>query len=231
MATGARANNYGSRIDLCLAAGLPVQSGVTSSIGGQSGDSTAWIAGSDIEPETLGSDHCPVWVDIGFHGTPPCSSVAPWCAVKYSMAGKQTKLSAWLNQDNGSKEQEGMPGEGGGLRSCGGVVKPKQLSVKNFFSRSGSSSKERSPPPAPPQNSSSQYSSLIEAERDAAAFLREKQFSEAKNAWQRIQQRLAVPNCKHGDSAALKRVSKSGPNHGSWVADTVLSKLHENLGR
>ncbi|KAE9410581.1 DNase I-like protein [Gymnopus androsaceus JB14] len=44
----ARASNYGTRIDYIL-----VTPGLLS-----------WIKGADIEPAIIGSDHCPVWIDL-----------------------------------------------------------------------------------------------------------------------------------------------------------------------
>ena len=58
-ASGARVNNYGSRIDLILAADAP------SCQPGQG--ARAHISFCDISPEWQGSDHAPVWADLTAH--------------------------------------------------------------------------------------------------------------------------------------------------------------------
>ncbi len=57
-------------------------------------------------------------------------------------------------------------------------------------------------------------SAFVAEELAAAAASKREQRAEAQEAWKRIQQRMAVPVCKHREAAVLKRVNKSGPNHG-----------------
>jgi len=54
-ASGARINNYGTRIDLILAAGP---------CGDASGEFHASVVGSDIWMDAHGSDHAPVFADL-----------------------------------------------------------------------------------------------------------------------------------------------------------------------
>lgn len=86
--------NYGTRIDLILAAGLsmgppPAQlapaAAAPASVEGaaaggcgaasMNGSSSVYVVGGDIWPEHQGSDHCPVWADIACAGGArfPCS--------------------------------------------------------------------------------------------------------------------------------------------------------------
>lgn len=335
--TGARANNYGSRIDLTLAAGLPIRSKkipkdiITSTTptlpympsgqepkAGTHGDlgipidpavSSAndkikvVIVGADIEPHVMGSDHCPVWVDIGLASSLsyfPCATTAPACAMRFT--GKQTKLHGWLtrgknpssgeiledsgvavtreeapeqqkvelaakraiNSGDGSQQRtEILPKPSGSVYASGTGTTgggSKQVSLKAFFISGGKSNisaggagagderieqkhqqqqqqgqqkevdrienphaeavsfntahplapKALPSGPLPPGPSSE----FIQAELAAAAEAKKTQLSAARGAWQAIQQRMQVPRCLHGDDAAMKKVNKSGPNHG-----------------
>ena len=132
VATGSRALNYGARIDLTLTAGLDVvvSTGGGAENNGGGGGSTPTttriaVVGADIEPEVLGSDHCPVWVELGLIPSPsftpppnapssaqstmlstfPCSKIAPPLAMRYQTTGKQSKLHDWLMQDAKSDEE------------------------------------------------------------------------------------------------------------------------------
>ena len=78
-ASGARVNNYGSRIDLILAADAP------SCQPGQG--ARVHISFCDISPERHGSDHAPVWADLTAD-TPLCrASTLPRLASKNLFTG------------------------------------------------------------------------------------------------------------------------------------------------
>ncbi|GAX82997.1 hypothetical protein CEUSTIGMA_g10424.t1, partial [Chlamydomonas eustigma] len=61
-ASGARVNNYGTRIDLLLAA-----DGADFS----ASNMRSWVVDGDIMPEVQGSDHCPAWVTLRLAMTGP----------------------------------------------------------------------------------------------------------------------------------------------------------------
>ena len=60
-------------------------------------------------------------------------------------------------------------------------------------------------------------SAFVAAELAAAASSHQEQTAAAKDAWEKIQQRMQVPSCSHGEPAALKQVNKSGPNKGKLL--------------
>lgn len=255
-ATGARANNYGSRIDLCLAAGLPIgepHAHVDASLQGAASTAQlkAWVGASDIEPQVQGSDHCPVWVDICFSGGPiPCATVAPPCAMRFYYQGKQTKLHAWLapaaSAPKGKEEQAAVAVAStvatSQVANGSSTTVVKQVSLKAFFAKSdaqgGGQAAEASIRQEMPsraeecgaseasaggaaascaeRETSAGASALHRAELAASAELQQKELASAKSAWQRIQQKMQVPRCQHGEPAALKKVGKAGPNHGRW---------------
>lgn len=227
VATGARAHNYGARIDLTLASGLErVGAGCV-----------LRLAGADISPEVQGSDHCPVWVDLALEAAGageaggedvafPCAPTPPPAAVRF-FAGKQAKLHGWLAAGTASK------GEGSEARAAevrpepaapappgkSGPSGPRQMSLKAFVTP-----KAVEPPPAPPAHVASPPSApppalspgFMQAELAAAAAAAEQELAAAKGAWQAIQAKMATPRCGHGEAAALKKVGKAGPNHRRW---------------
>jgi AP endonuclease-2 len=278
-ATGARANNYGTRIDLCLAAGLavgPPGGGDSSSEGGRGGrrDGAPWVCASDIQPEVQGSDHCPVYVDVRHRGPFPCAAAPPPQAQRFAYSGTQTKLLGWLSrqavgggagppgetaqrplEDAGAAasaaaataasvsapsvgasaaaagsmlppppppaQQQGRSGGGGKQGSLNGFFQPKPRSAAPLAAPTEPIAAEAAAPagppaapaPAPPPASPSAF---VQAELAAAAASRQGDTATAKAAWQRIQQRMAIPRCAHGEPAALKRVGKAGPNQGRY---------------
>ncbi|KAL2104377.1 hypothetical protein ACEWY4_001245 [Coilia grayii] len=81
MLTGARQTNYGTRIDYIFA--------------NRSLAETLFL-GADIMPEVVGSDHCPVWGQLGceIQPSPRCPSICTCYMPEF--AGKQQKLSRFL---------------------------------------------------------------------------------------------------------------------------------------
>ena len=111
-----RVNNYGSRIDLVLTAGLSVGTPPPPAVGqppagaascnGDGGSSSGvsngsqavptaaavavWVAGGDIWPEQQGSDHCPVWADFACCSPGaafPCASTGACCCLSAAAPG------------------------------------------------------------------------------------------------------------------------------------------------
>ena len=72
------------------------------------GRPTVWISDCNIWPEQQGSDHCPVWVDVGYRGRFPCAVSAPGCAVRFDFGSrKQTSLREWFKQNARSFDPPG----------------------------------------------------------------------------------------------------------------------------
>lgn len=83
---GARGTNQGTRIDLILAAG-PLFA-----------QANKRIIGCDIWPDFMGSDHCPVYVDLALEPDPTLSSFAPPRNLKAH--SKQKRLSDYFVSAN-----------------------------------------------------------------------------------------------------------------------------------
>jgi hypothetical protein len=84
-ASGARVNNYGTRIDLILAAG-PATPGAA---GGNAADFHALFTGADIWADAQGSDHAPVWAELAPRARVPSADVPPPLASRYHFSGAQ----------------------------------------------------------------------------------------------------------------------------------------------
>jgi len=154
-ATGARSNNYGSRIDLTLSAGLyvgkeappplpvpvppqevqlPQQQRRATIV-----NTEVYISAADIEPTVQGSDHCPAWVEVKVNPNNnlcrddktrvvfPCSTTAPPCAMRFR--GKQTKLHSWLEMGNTNKKNEEAVGEEEASEDVGSAARQQPQSV------------------------------------------------------------------------------------------------------
>ena len=131
-ATGARATNTGSRIDLVLAAGIPLRlepgatlPGAAQRIGRRSCAASLVITGCGISPEVQGSDHCPVTCDL--EGELPCASEPPPGSGSLLFSGKQLTLHTWLatglpGGDITPPAGEPMPGAGLSFGSTDGPV-------------------------------------------------------------------------------------------------------------
>lgn len=236
-ATGARANNYGSRIDLTLASGL--------SFSRPRGDVSflepPWVHAADIEPQIQGSDHCPVWVQLGKRSPFSCAPTPPKCSMRYTLSGKQSNLLQWLDCCQGANRKHIQSRETGygssasdyGYASAGTAKKskhplPRQASLFSFLRQSSEAiasdgtAKQEATCTATWNSQDTQVQmktrtvpGFIESEIAAAAAKEKEQLDKAKNAWQKIHARMQVPRCLHGELAALKKVNKSGVNHGA----------------
>lgn len=238
-ATGARANNYGSRIDLTLSSGLPF----SRPQGGVPGLDVPWVHAADIEPQILGSDHCPVWVQLGKGSSFLCAPNPPKCSMRFILSGKQSNLLQWLGSCQRQQEKHARNTEYGNsslsdyddaIGSSKGAqhVKqplPRQASLFSFIESSTETALGRknvvdkdasisvnkwSSQGAQLEMKARMVPSFMESELVAAASIEKEQLENAKNAWQKIHARMQVPRCLHGELAALKRVNKSGVNHG-----------------
>ncbi|KAK9791349.1 hypothetical protein WJX73_004407 [Symbiochloris irregularis] len=91
-ASGARVNNYGTRIDLILVADACCPDSRTS----QRAFWECWTA-SDIQPERQGSDHAPVWAELDASIVLPSAAAPPALASRFLFnATKQSTLASWL---------------------------------------------------------------------------------------------------------------------------------------
>ncbi|KAK9827629.1 hypothetical protein WJX81_000675 [Elliptochloris bilobata] len=76
-ASGARVNNYGSRIDLILAA-------------------DADVPPSGVWADARGSDHAPVWADVALPAPLPRPPAPPPLSTRFLFTGTQGTLRSWL---------------------------------------------------------------------------------------------------------------------------------------
>ena len=80
-ASGARINNYGTRIDLILVAGA------SHCPEDEQGFASSWVA-SDIQPERAGSDHAPAWADIDPLQPLACAATPPPLSSRFLFTGE-----------------------------------------------------------------------------------------------------------------------------------------------
>lgn len=78
-ASGARINNYGTRIDLILAAG-PVSDIHPAAF-------HELFVASDIQMDVHGSDHAPAWADLAPHAHVAIGDVPPPLSTRYQFTG------------------------------------------------------------------------------------------------------------------------------------------------
>ena len=235
LATGARQNNYGSRIDLCLSNGMFFSET-------NKGDRCPFfVSGCDIHPSIMGSDHCPVSIDIEYSDDYvfPCSTDIPETEIGCILGKKQMKISMFLgkrvaahvpgnddlkNGDTSNKSENDIATKRT-IKSQG--TTKRQATLKDMLA---SKSKKTFDSESPcPSNSCS--SLLLEQELAAAEKMVETNRANAKDAWGKIQDKMKIPNCKHGIAAALKRVSKQGPNQGRYFYSCSLPQGHGAEGQ
>ena len=70
--------------------------------------------------------------------------------------------------------------------------------------------------PPPSQQQPAPDAAFLAAERAAAEALQRRSVAEAKGFWQGVATAQRAPLCEHGEAAELKRVGKSGANHGRY---------------
>uniref|UniRef100_A0A1D1ZQM3 DNA-(apurinic or apyrimidinic site) endonuclease 2 n=1 Tax=Auxenochlorella protothecoides TaxID=3075 RepID=A0A1D1ZQM3_AUXPR len=285
-ATAARVNNHGARIDLTLASGIAVAgAGVLPGARGQGGEpassaslgstSSLCICGADISPHLLGSDHCPVWVELSWPEA-ACAVAAPPGAARHTFPDKQVTLQGWLQR--GGPDRRGIDaepaastaraGSGGGVPKAARAPPPRKpmpdggtrATLKAFFKPRtpgvasgddpastdaeaplegdlgghpgtttqpsishpalsdlgkpghGSAGEEHGATPPHPNRAETCLAAELAAAREA----HERHLAAAKEAWSRINGRMAAPRCRHGEPAALKKANKTGENRGRW---------------
>eukprot|EP00890_Picochlorum_soloecismus_P006344 jgi/Picsp_1/6710/NSC_04052-R1_dna-apurinic or apyrimidinic site lyase 2 len=236
-ATGARQNNYGSRIDLCLSSGL--------SFSGKEGNGPCHVSGCDIHPLVMGSDHCPVSLDIEYsHDYAfPCSNHIPETEISCIIGKKQMKISFFLGKRL-AHQLEGDYGKGDYGEGDKGDYEhatmttsksedlqgntKRQATLKDMLNKK-SSENNAGPESQCPSNTCT--SLLLEKELAAAEEMMATNRARAKNAWGKIHDKMKIPNCRHGITAALKRVSKQGPNQGRYFYSCSLPKGHGPEGQ
>ena len=211
--TGARANNYGSRIDLCLVSRCMMQD-----ISPMSGKSECRVVYSDICPHVPGSDHCPVYLDIEYTGPGafPCSKTVPKVSIKYMITGKQKKISCFLQKGTAPEAcNNGASAKRSGDRPYP-FQKPKQMKLKSFFNGSGNLKLTNTDIHTTGDASSSLWGNSGSPSTTGYADDedREKKRQEAKLTWMKIQSKMQAPNCRHGIPSIIKRVNKKGPTKG-----------------
>ncbi|KAK9901314.1 hypothetical protein WJX75_005948 [Coccomyxa subellipsoidea] len=89
-ASGARINNYGTRIDLILAAG---PDGAAASA-----DFHGLFTAADVWMDAQGSDHAPAWAELAPHARVLVGEVPPPLSSRYLFTGKQGNLRSWLSK-------------------------------------------------------------------------------------------------------------------------------------
>lgn len=283
-ATAARVNNHGARIDLTLAAGIPVlEAGAAWGTGARGVETPAAAApsaapplglcGADIAPHVLGSDHCPVWVELAGPGA-VCAETAPPGAARHAFPDKQVTLKDWLKKGvsgcrtpgPGPGEEASVAGDAAGAKgSTQNAMRPmpkpgsgKRTTLKAFFTpqmpdarpaaaggrpaaMAMSADGVTDPLEATPQPShfqpaaaqsmgsspvaaggeqgaqpptSSHAVGFLAAEQAAARDAHDRHLAAAREAWSRINGRMAAPRCRHGEPTALKKANKTGENRG-----------------
>ena len=233
-ATGARQNNYGSRIDLCISNGLVFSE--------KEGNGPCHVSGCDIHPSVMGSDHCPVSLDIEYSHEYafPCSEVIPDTEISCILGKKQTKISLYLGKRLAHPPQGDKDGshsykqETASKKSDPQSNTKRQATLKDMLHKTPSARKSNALHRTPesmqcPSNSCS--SLLLEKELAATEEMMATNRAHAKNAWGKIQDKMKIPKCKHGIKAALKRVSKQGPNQGRYFYSCSLPKGHGPEGQ
>jgi AP endonuclease-2 len=236
-ATGARENNHGARIDLILAAGVPV--GPPPPLPGDGDGAPApalWLAAAGIQPEVEGSDHCPVWAELGAAAPLPSAAAPPPEAARFLFAGRQATLGQWLaapaaGGGSSAGAAEAAPAAApieaaaavavpAAAPSSQGAQKRAQASLRSFLqpaaapppAASALAPAAATPPPPPPPPSA-----WVADELAAAEAARRAGAAAARDAWAGLRRRMAAPPaCRHGDPCALKRVAKSGPTRGRF---------------
>lgn len=201
--TNSRVLNYGSRIDLTLTAGLDYSR--------KGEEATLWVERADIQPDMHGSDHCPVWIDVGYCGLFPCSPVPPPLAARLCLIdNKQTNLRGWLSgiKSHANSNAEAILKDKCETSKALQIVScPKQQSIKSWFTAN---------PSLTTSNSGAPSDAFIIAELEAAERSKQDNMDAAREAWKKIQSKMVVPNCFHGEPCAKKRVNKAGINKGRF---------------
>ncbi|PJF19624.1 DNA-(apurinic or apyrimidinic site) lyase [Paramicrosporidium saccamoebae] len=190
----ARGTNHGSRIDLILVAGPLFANGIT-------------VTNSDILPKVMGSDHCPVYMELDLDPTPITTPAVP---KNLKIHHNQKRLSDFFQKKDETLEMdpEASPPVQqivepladtttalvGTKRSCTLAAK-----ITDFFP-------VKTNPPA----------STVQDEELPDGVLEQFENNErASQDWKGIFQRKPPPLCRgHSEPCQLRTVNKTGPNRG-----------------
>jgi len=190
-----RSTNYGTRIDYIFC----------------SLNMSSYISNCDIQPEVLGSDHCPVLAHFKLKIIPPLKP-PNWCTKYFrEFSGKQVKLSEYFIK--GVKSDD--------------LLKRKLETTTEVSKKTKTEGKKKITSFFLPKESkieATQEPSLVKTEefRENLTMSQNKTNNvEAKNAWGTLfKPPLPAPLCtKHKEEALRRKVLKKGPNTGRefWV--------------
>ncbi len=198
-ATNSRSNNYGTRLDYVLA---------NRGLSGR-------VSGCDIHPEVEGSDHCPVSARLEVE-LEPADSEPKHCSKNFPefSGGRQQKVSRFFTakKEEGKSEMaaEAMKRPKPSSSSGGGA--PKQLKLSSFFNVKN--------PPVPKADKETEDTKTEMPKSSPTTVIAPKSSSSsnssASTAWKSLLSGPPKPPaCRgHGEPAALKTVTKKGPNLG-----------------
>ncbi|KAG2235913.1 hypothetical protein INT48_008216, partial [Thamnidium elegans] len=191
--TNARPANYGTRIDYILVSkGLKL-----------------WLKYADIQPEIMGSDHCPVYADFleeikgFFHKEENNDHVSRLLSTNYAeFSSKQKKVSNYFMKSTPPVTKRTAET----ITKIESVKKKKPNNIQSFF-------------PSLEKKSLKKEDDIAEEETFdwLEDYITEKEFSRKKEseAWSQLFSAPKVPRCKVHDEACNERtVSKKGPNLG-----------------
>ena len=183
-----RSTNYGTRIDYIFA-----------NVG-----MSSCLLDCDIQPEVLGSDHCPVLATFQLSPQPP-DKPPPICTKYFKeFSGKQVKLSNFFTKTekpSESRSNHSVPAKKPKIES-------KQKITSFFLSQT-----PKTPTPVTKSSEVSTVKSEMKSKRDKDG---EVDNNNAKAAWGSIfRPPPPAPQCsKHKEEAVKRKVAKKGPNTG-----------------
>lgn len=219
-ATNSRANNYGTRLDYVLV-----------NVGGEG--LAGLVRECEIHPEVEGSDHCPVSAvfEVGASQPPPLPP--EHCTKNFAefSGGRQRKVSHFFQAKVPGDEEGEQPGETSKKKkrsSAGGAAKgPKQLKLSSFFnvkttSKDGEENLETEDKEDDGRALTLVREKLNDREGEPAGSLPPlsqtdlRRNAASAGAWRSLLSGPPrAPLCRgHGEPAALKTVTKKGPNIG-----------------
>ncbi len=184
--TNSRANNYGTRLDYVLLDSASIDS----------------VSDCQIHPEIEGSDHCPVSavfdVSVAPAATPPLS-----CSKNFAefAGGKQQTMSRFVKARTVTEDVPCVVTEPAAKRQKGS----KQLKLSSFFQTNNPKVPSEKNPPT-----------LMEEYAKLPASTGTSSCPKTVDAWRTLLSGPPkAPLCRgHGEAAALRTVSKKGPNQG-----------------
>ncbi|GMH41645.1 hypothetical protein BSKO_09555 [Bryopsis sp. KO-2023] len=218
-ASGARVNNYGTRIDMVLAA---------EGRGGPGGNAhfLQSFVDADIWSDKEGSDHAPVFAKMNFGKPLQTSDTPPTGSSRWLFPGKQRSLDHWVKtgcrvnvgmkvsdepctqKKTGKRRLEEPPSRPGGIKR-----KKTQLGLDCFLKRTKSSSGGPSiPPPSVGDLPQPKQGNECDSEETKSQV---KDREESVAAWKGIFDKMKPPLCRgHSERCVIREVKKQGDNKG-----------------